>query len=83
MSIFSMWSFIANELIWSNRCYKVCTFAAQAAPIDCDTAPPPPNPSQTYLRVRASGGGGPESPRWLYAALLQLEAGSGFRAGTR
>ena len=67
----------------SNRCYKTCTFAAEAAPIARGTAPPPANPSHTYLRVRASGGGGPESPKCLSAALLEFEVGPEIQAGTR
>ena len=64
-------------------CPRACTFEAQAAAVQRSTAPtrgirlgdlPGPEPSAR---------GGPESPRRLSAALLELEVGSGFQAGTQ
>ena len=66
-----------------DSCPRVCTFEAPAAAIARRTAPTRGIRLGDLPGPRPSAGGGPESPRRLSAALLELEIESGFQAGTR
>ena len=66
-----------------DSCPGVCTFEAQAAAVARRTAPTRGIRLGDLPGSGPSAGGGPESPRRLSAALLELQVGSGFQAGTR